>query len=307
MTIYMQDGTAQVQQAMQSGVASDAWGSDANAVNAAMASTGQSQLRQQSGERLSQLVRAIEQEIIPRLMLAHRMSKECSTINAMPGSPIGPKEVKEFAKLVLEPNEDLAFACVEALTERGVAVDSIYLDLLAPTARYLGELWDQDLCDFTDVTVGLGRLQRVLRELSPAFARGSEEQILDKRVLLLPSPGEQHTFGLVMVGEFFRRAGWNVSGGAWESGSDAAGLVAEEWFDVVGFSLGSEIHLEQLADCIRTVRQCSRNRNIGVMVGGPLFALNVEFAHRVGADMVANDGREAPMLAMNLVTASLKT
>ena len=52
---------------------------------------------------------------------------------------------------------------------RGASVETLYLDLLAPTARHLGDLWDADVCDFTEVTVGLGRLQQVLHELSPAF------------------------------------------------------------------------------------------------------------------------------------------
>ena len=30
------------------------------------------------------------------------------------------------------------------------------------------------------------------------------------RILLLPVPGEQHSFGLLLLAEFFRRAGWHV-------------------------------------------------------------------------------------------------
>ncbi len=124
---------------------------------------------------------------------------------------------------------------------KGIAVETIYLELLAPVARHLGSLWEQDLCDFTEVTIGLGRLHQVLRELSPGFSQSVGHAGNGRRILLLPSPGEQHTFGLVMVSEFFRHAGWDVAGGPWEAGADPVTMVKREWFDVVGFSLGFRI------------------------------------------------------------------
>jgi len=251
--------------------------------------------------RMSQLARTIEQEIIPRLMLAHRTAAEPLLRPAGSGQAIGADDVKQFAKLVLSHEEDVAFASIGALRARGIPVDRIFVELLAPTARYLGELWDDDLCNFTDVTVGLGRLQRVLRELSPALGSSVEHPSQGRRVLLLPSPGEQHTFGLVMVAEFFRRAGWDVTGGAWTDGVDAATLVTGEWFDAVGFSLGAAIHVPQLSACIEAVRHAACNQDIAILVGGPLFGMHPEFVRAVGADGMTIDGREAPSLAEGLI------
>ena len=59
-----------------------------------------------------------------------------------------------------------------------------------------------------------------------------------RRVLLLPGPGEQHTFGLSMVAEFFRRSGWEVVGGTGPESLDPVRAVRDEWFDVVGISVG---------------------------------------------------------------------
>jgi methanogenic corrinoid protein MtbC1 len=252
-------------------------------------------------ERLLRLAHAIEHDIIPRLMLVHRVADPCPSVPVAEGGRIGRAEVERFARLVVADDEDLPLACVEELRGRGISVEAIYLDLLAPTARYLGELWTEDLCDFTDVTVGLGRLQRVLRELSPALAREGEMPEQGRRVLLLPSPGEQHTFGLVMVAEFFRRAGWQVAGGPWETAYDAPDLVAAERYDVVGFSLGSEVHLDALRDCVAAVRRTSRNRSVAIMLGGPIAQAHPEFAERIGADAVSRGGREAPAQAAQLI------
>jgi methanogenic corrinoid protein MtbC1 len=253
-------------------------------------------------DRLARLARAIEGEIIPRLMLAHRTAQQCAEVEQA-SAPLDPRDVGAFTDLVMGAEEDDAMAFVQARLSRGVSVETVFLELLAPTARRLGDLWTEDRCDFTDVTLGLGRLQRVLREVSAGFAPagtfGEPGESVDgvRRILLLPSPGEQHTFGLVMVSELFRRAGWEVVGGPWEAADEAETLVGNDWFDVVGFSLAAEMHVDALADCIAAVRQASRNGQVGVMVGGPIFRERPELAARLGADLTAADGRHAPMLA----------
>lgn len=255
------------------------------------------------GLRLAVLARAIEHEIIPRLMLAHRTQHDCLTLPPVETQRIGTGDVEAFAKLMLSPEDDVAHACVEALRVRSIPVETIYLDLLAPVARHLGDLWDRDLCDFTEVTVGLGRLQQVLRELSPAFGEPNGTSAAGRRILLLPGPGEQHTFGLVMVAEFFRRAGWDVAGSSWEAGADPVVMVRQEWFDVVGFSLGAREHMGELRECIRSVRKAALNPRVGIIVGGPVFVQHPECGTQVEADAVASDGRQAIELAEQLASS----
>ena len=150
--------------------------------------------------------------------------------------------------------------------------------------------------------MGLGRLQQVLHELSPAFRGRGRAHEHGRRVLLVPVPGEQHSFGLQMVAEFFRRAGWDVwSGPQIASGDDLVQLVRSEWFAVVGLSVGCETRIDALAAGIRAIRRASRNRAIGVLVGGPLFVAHPELVARVGADATAIDGGQAPLQAQNLL------
>ncbi len=258
--------------------------------------------------RMSQLARTIEQEIIPRLMLAHRTAP-CQVSDPVEDVPacvrvLDATDVERFAKLVLSDEEDLALDSLDHYRREGVPIDAIYVHLLAPTARFLGDLWEEDLCSFIDVTVGLGRLQRVLRELSPMYGRLVREPLDGRRILLLPCPGEQHTFGLSMVGEFFRNAGWDVAGDTSRCPADGMSRVASEWFDVAGFSLGAALHLPALEEAIRSFRQLACNRHLSILVGGPLFAEHPDYADRVGADGMTADGREAPALAERLIAGS---
>jgi len=56
-----------------------------------------------------------------------------------------------------------------------------------------------------------------------------------------------------------------------------------------------------MAAHIAAVRHAACNRDLAVLVGGPLFGLHPEFVGQVGADGMTIDGREAPLLAESLI------
>lgn len=251
----------------------------------------------QDDHTVAVLAKAIQHEIIPRLMLAHRTPEECELPADYATIKVTTDDVAEFAKLIITHRDTQALASIESMRLKGAPIESIYLDLLAPAARYLGEMWEEDLCDFTDVTIGLGRLQKMLHEVNADFESYKNPVSNGLHILLVPTPGEQHTFGLAMVAEFFQRAGWEVTGGPYDLFDDPATLVKRHKYDVVGFSLATAQQLDRLTECISAVRKASLNSRICIMVGGPLFAASPEYVRQVGADLVANDGSLAPGLA----------
>jgi MerR family transcriptional regulator, light-induced transcriptional regulator len=249
---------------------------------------------QGSKGRLLALARTLEGDIIPRLVLAH--TREEPSV-----SGIGTPEVLRFASLLIDASDDGIDSAVDSLRARGVGVAQLYLDLFAPAARHLGELWEQDRCDFASVTIALGRLQRLLRHWTHAFGGEVRHPPNGRRVLLAQHAQEQHSFGLSMVAEFFRREGWEVLGGVGGAVADPSKQVALDWFDVVGISVGSEVHVAWASERIADVRATSRNRAVVVLVGGPLLSVHPEWAERLGADASAHDGGAAPTLAERLV------
>ena len=180
------------------------------------------------------------------------------------------------------------------------------MDLLAPAARRLGEMWDDNVCDFTEVTVGLWRLQNTMRDLSPFFQRSAANCPNAPRALLVPLPGEDHTFGLSMMFEFFRRASWDAWSGPVASSADLRGMVQREWIEVIGFSLACDEKLDVVRTEIRSVRRASMNPGLGVLVGGPGFAANPSLSAEVGADGTATDGRQAVLQAQALLDLAEK-
>jgi len=236
------------------------------------------------------LARAVENEIIPRLLEARRLAED--RIAAVE-KPTMPEEVVEFVELVLSGNEAAVHRQIERMRTDGMSVETLYLDLFSGAARRLGEFWNADRCDFVQVTLAMMLLQRLVHDFAEEFQAESPPAHDGYSSLLLPIPGEQHNFGLAIVAQFFRRDGWDVCSDRLASSSALIDLVREREFGVIGLSASCDIHLEPLTSRIAMVRRVSRNRKAVIMVGGHVFNDRPDLVLKVGADFSAPDARVA--------------
>jgi len=207
-----------------------------------------------------------------------------------------------LVELLLGKHGSAAYSSVMAMRARGIAPDTLCNDVMAPAARRLGDLWTEDLCSFADVTDGVGQLHHILRELTPGREHATERPAEERRVLLAPASGEQHTFGLAMVAAYFRGSGWNVKHEPRSHGNSVLDIVQAETFDVMCYSVSSDRLLGALASDVAAIRRVPRNRRIIVLVGGHVFVERPELVSAVGADATALDGRLAVLQAEKLLT-----
>ena len=242
------------------------------------------------------LARIVEAEILPRLMLAHRRSARRAAPERAPSA----EEIAAFSAMLLAPGPVDIDAQAAALRDGGLPLPKLLLELLAPAARHLGEMWEDDTCDFLAVTEGLGRLQAISRRLC-AHLENESVPAAGRSVLLLPCPGETHLFGVSIVASFFREAGWQVTMATPGPGLDPAALLRDDWFDVVGLSLSCEAVMPALAAAIPVLRRASRNPQLSVIVGGPYFAGRGAAGIPVEVDACVLDGRQAPRVAEALL------
>lgn len=248
--------------------------------------------------------RAVEADIIPRVLLERSRTSAAGTA-APAGDPIGEAEVLRFASLLLQHQDEAVVLDYLLATEaRGVPIAAIYLDLFEPAARHIGDLWADDRCTFVDVALAIGTLQKMLRTFGPAFHRNGRPPEGDRQALLLPLPGDQHTFGLSMVTEFFRRAGWSVWSTALGSREEIGEAVGAAWFALVGFSASTDSRLDELGAIIRLIRRRSCNPKVGIMVGGPIFVEHPDYVGRVGADAMSENAVDALARAEAFVARS---
>jgi len=241
---------------------------------------------------------------VPRLLASHRAGPVPPALAIAIARELSESDVDGFVAAVRSPDDAKAVQFVRDVLAEGAKIEAVYLDLLAPSARRLGQMWDNDECDFVEVTVSLGRMQRLLRDLSQVFLADATRSEPVGNVLLTCIPGEQHTLGIIMVGEFLLRDGWRVLVGAPWSESDLLTMVGTEWYDVIGFSVGSESRLPLLKRDIRRLKSASRNPHVQFMVGGQVFSDDPAVADQVGANAIAGDAREAPQIARRLLDAA---
>jgi methanogenic corrinoid protein MtbC1 len=250
-------------------------------------------------------VQTIEGEIIPRLMLVHRVRLDGPAEAAARGLRPGPDDVDTLAGLVLARETGPAVAFVEALLLRGVPLEAVYLELVAPAARRLGALWDDDQLDFVQVTLGLCGLQQIVQRLGPTCS-GAEPASPASRALLASLAGDHHTLGLRLVGDLFRRGGFEATDLPAAPQAEIIAAVRREPFDLFGLSVACDDGIGHAASIIAAARRVSRNPAIRVLVGGPAFAGQPGRVAEVGADATARDGLEAVARARELLGAGAR-
>lgn len=238
----------------------------------------------------------IQGEIIPRLLIAHP-APVADIVGEGRQAQLTAEEAQEFASLPLALEADELLCRVEAFLGRGVPVESIFIDLLAPSARKLGQFWEDDTCDFVDVTMGLWRLQEVMREVAMRVPAFTQPLCRPRTALFSPLPGEQHSFGALMVEEVFSRAGWASEALIEPRRQDLLRAIAERDFDLLGLTVSCDCPSGALSDLITSLRAVSKNPALQILIGGRVVNANPGLAIESGADGTAPDARSALALA----------
>lgn len=249
----------------------------------------------------SGLAAALETRVLPWMVLAHRTPNHAGCCcDAAKG--ISAAEIAALADEARRNDLAAALARVECHWRMGLPLDRLYLELIGPAAVRLGQMWHEDTVSMAEVTVGLACLQRLIHTLGPAFHQDDLRPDPRRRILLAPMPGEQHNFALIIIAEFLRRAGWDVDCGRVLSLSALCALLRREWFALVGLSVSCTGRIDAVGGAIHALRAASRNRSLGVLVGGPMFAANPDLVVQVGADAMAIDARHAVAQAESLLS-----
>jgi methanogenic corrinoid protein MtbC1 len=218
--------------------------------------------------------------------------------------PISPEDASRFALLPLRLEAASLLEEVNTFIADGASVETVCLDLLAPAARKLGEMWERDECDFLDVTMGLWRLQEVMREIA---ARSPDDRSYlnpPRSALFSPMPGDNHNFGALMIEEVFARAGWQSEALVKPERRELLDRLSRQPFDLVGLTLTRECPSTALAKLIEAMRNVSANPHIIIFVGGRVINENPDLVAKVGADGTGADALAALEMADNLVKVS---
>ena len=257
------------------------------------------------GARIN-LLPAVRNQIIPRLHAA--LQSSLSLPRLLPTIAVAPlgAEISVLSDRLLAGDERGVREQIDGLREAGHPLETLYLELLAPTACHLRDLWRDDHCNLAEVTLALCALQGLFRHYTEAFhAEGGSRGTGLRALLVSPSRKGSDlglpTFGLVLMSEFFRREGWETWVERDLKSPEFHGTVLAEWFDLVEILATDDAQLDAISAGIREIRRGSPNPSIGIIVCGQIFLDRPDFVRLVGADRVATDPLSSLSQAENFV------
>jgi len=155
------------------------------------------------------------------------------------------EDLETLCEALISDDDQAGAAIIKNLRADGVRVEEIYLKQLAAAARLLGDWWTQDRVTFSQVTVGTGRMFSIMRGMRHLFEPVIPVQ--DKTAIFASVPGEDHTLGVRMAADIFRKDGWEI---ALKVGLDHDALVAEierAPVGIVGLSVSGRHSIDALS------------------------------------------------------------
>jgi len=247
-----------------------------------------------NAEMMLWLNKTIESEIIPRLLMGHKLAKG-SDQAAYQASELEVKqsEIVNFCQTLLDGPVEDCFSFIEGMQKSGHSLVSLYMNLIPASTRRLQELWENDENSFTEVTLALGRAQNLIHQLSPIFVNQANFSDFQGTALLVNVPGSQHTLGILMLGEFFKLAGWNTTVEIEISSDELKDRIRSQASDLVAISISCEAQWDTMESLLKEIKKISKNKGVLTMVGGPLFDFKPELVNACSADVCALTAEEA--------------
>lgn len=223
-----------------------------------------------------------------------RLSRNAASRGALSPEAIEDAAVVRYCTALTSSDGTYAAGLAREDLDGGMSFDQLCETRLAPAARRLGVLWEQDELSFAEVTLACNRLFSVLRTLAQRPPPAADTPF----AIFAAVPGEEHVLGVSMAAERARGAGWEVTLCLGLPHDRLVEKIAAAAPDVIGLSLTSDRMLLPLMRLIVSLRIEAPLSPI--VVCGPGVAELTE--PLVGADAVTADFERA-LAAMRRLTA----
>lgn len=230
------------------------------------------------------LIANLAQEVVRRL------SFRMPALTPLPGYPSS-EEVDRFTEALLSDEEDAADAFVVQARREGVEMEAIYLGYLAGASRRLGQMWEEDQLSFVAVSLGTGRLYRIIRGLRHAIAPVLLEGRQQTPALFVLTPDETHTLGIEMAADLFRRDGGDADVCVGQTHDEILSLAETRHYGVIVLVAHSDRVIPQLVQLSVALRIMQPLTPFAL--AGNLVDSNPEVAKMVEAELVVADIRSA--------------
>lgn len=203
------------------------------------------------------------------------------------------EEVDQLTNLLLDTEEGSFELAITVLKTHGAPIDYIVLDLIPAIARKLGKQWEDDSLSFADVSIGVNRLERVIHKLDYLFQANQLDRQQNKAIFITGFPGSQHSLGTLIFANFLIYSGWQVHRPNQVNIDSIVYGVSSKDLQAIAISVSTSEQLEELPSLIDLLRQKSKNPNIVVLIGGPLYNKLPEAFDHIQAEVKAFSPEES--------------
>jgi excisionase family DNA binding protein len=186
-----------------------------------------------------------------------------------------------------------AWSVVEAALAGGAEPKDVYVTILTPALASIGEKWINGEVDVAEEHLASAVAARIIGRLGPRFARRGRPR---GTIITAMPPGERHGFGLSMLSDVLRGAGYSVL----DLGPDTpipsliAALTRTEDVSAVCISVVFDERMEAAGEMVAAAKQ-EVGPHVPVLVGGRAVTSS-ETARALGADGYARDPDQATEL-----------
>lgn len=213
-----------------------------------------------------------------------------------PGRGIIAERAAQLQQAVTDGSTTEALAVIRQMARAGIAAADI-ADLYVPAvARQLGDMWCSDEISFATVTIGVARLQGLLREIEAMAAPPRRAGNAGLSLLVLVAEGVDHTLGAMVLTGQMRRAGHAVRLILGAEAEAVTTAVSATRFDAVLISAPRGTSAGRLRPLVGAIRAAS-GTPLPVVIGGTVLDAaredRVDILALTGADHVTCDPNEA--------------
>ena len=168
-------------------------------------------------------------------------------------------------------------------------------DLILPSVYALEQEWLVDRRDYNETLTAFWYLQQLLerpknRPNHPSSVRSTSVQ---GRTVFATAPGCQHNLGVLVVSDYFRSWGWQVSTLLEGRREVLVREVSSQTIDFLGLSVGHDAGLKGMPELIQELRACSCNSAMKILIGGNIFDMPVGEYAWIGADCLVSTPLDA--------------
>ncbi len=187
---------------------------------------------------------------------------------------------------------DECLSVVSQILATGVSRETVADDYIPCIARELGDAWCLDDVSFATVTIGVSRLQSLLRDLGPEWRADNAVDPNAGAALIVVALDEYHTLGAMVLAGRLRRQGLSVQLRLGLEPSDLRHVLETPKFDAILISASAGESLDSLRLLVEAVR-ASASSSVPVVIGGSVVGEHENLAVLTGADFATSDPDEA--------------